>query len=841
MVVLEVEITAAQQALWQAAIDVLATISGSGVGLLKVNQYSQLEVCAAQGVGDDSLTKLCQLYAPANHYLDLADSANPSVFVGCHRDDNNAPAGLYCELPIYWPSKTLFGYICLLKGGGNSALNHAQLTILFQQCVSSIERDLIRLSREYHQCIEHETNPKPKVSLQQFIDSMDEYVWIKDRHGRYSAVNQSTELAWGLDRKQILDSTDKELFPPELAKQFSDSDKESIARGVKVTADELQGLNMGPWIETRKVSLVNDEGDFDGIVAISRNISSLKAAQDQLELAAQVFKNSVEGIVITDVDGTIIDAHGAFSDITGYEKSEVLGKNPRVFNSGRHEKAFFTNMWQKLLSVGKWQGEIWNRRKSGAIFPQQLTIIAVYGDQRKIRYFVAVFADLSTQKKNEAELASLAFHDPLTKLPNRMSITSRLEQEIQLTSYNEGQLAVVYIDVDLFKQVNESFGYISGDKVLVELANRFRDTLCDFASVARLSGDEFAVILPNIASSEMLSLRISQLQQAFETPFIAEGCAPIRLTGSIGVAIYPDDGLDSSTLLVNADAAMHRAKCNGRNDYAFYTQSLTYESMEHLKLQSALHDAVKQESFYLEYQPKVDCHSQNLSGFEALLRWNDPVLGLISPAVFIPVAEKIGVIQEIGRWVLQQACEQGVKWLSEGKDFVRIAVNVASPQLQRRSFVTEVADILELTGLPAHRLELEVTESCMMFDTQAVARDLVKLSDMGITLSIDDFGTGYSSLNYLKKLPINKLKIDQSFVRDIPIDANNTAIAKAVIALGHSLNLKVIAEGVETAGQAYFLATHGCDEAQGYLYSKPKAASEFDEFFIKQAVAPSLA
>lgn len=838
---IEIDVSDTQQVQWGTSIDMLARVSSCGVALLRMGHDGCFNVLSATRVSDSYLERLCQnctqqTFSNSQRSSSVSPVNPQQVIRPLAANEQYFEIDLSCSMPIYWPSQALFGYLCITQENPqtNASLSKTDLRLLLKQSADSMELDLSKIYRDYSKGIQRSADKPLNVSLQQFIDAMKEHVWMKDADGRYIIVNQSVEMAWELSREQILEHTDEELFTPQLAQQFIEGDKESITKGVQVTAGECKGLDIGnveSWLETTKVPVVSEAGELSGIIGISRNISTHKAAQDQLELASRVFENSVEGVLITDVDGIIIDAHGAYTEITGFEKSELIGQNPRVFNSGRHDKAFFESLWQSLLGSGKWHGEIWNRRKNGAVFPQLLTISAVYGDEHQIRYFVAVFADLSTQKKNEAELAHLAFHDPLTKLPNRMAVTSRLEQEIRLANRSEYQLGVIYIDVDLFKQVNESFGHVIGDEVLVELSQRLTLAIGSLATIARLGGDEFAVILPNIESSDMLLLRLSKLQQIFERPFMLGEHAPVRLTASMGVALYPQDGRDSSTLLVNADAAMHRAKQDGRNNYAFYTQSLTYESVAHLKLQSALHDALAQEAFYLVYQPKVDCKTKALSGFEALLRWNDPLLGSISPAIFIPVAEKIGLIQEIGRWVLQQACEQGVSWLAEGKDFGRIAVNVAGPQLQRRTFVNEVADVLKATGLPANRLELEVTESCMMSDPESVGRDLILLADMGIVLSIDDFGTGYSSLNYLKKLPINKLKIDQGFVRDIPEDANNTAIAKAVIALGRSLNLKVIAEGVETPEQAMFFADNGCDEAQGYLFSKPKAASELEHFF----------
>ena len=489
-------------------------------------------------------------------------------------------------------------------------------------------------------------------------------------------------------------------------------------------------------------------------------------------------------------------------------------------------------MWSDLLTEGKWHGEIWNRRKNGAIFPQILNISSVYDDDKKIRFFVAVFNDISVQKQNEAELEEVAFHDPLTKLPNRMGLSTRLAQELKQARQTHTRLGLVYIDVDLFKQINESYGYPIGDKVLLELSQRFLRELDNSATIARLGSDEFAVTLSNIDNSDMMLLSVNKLRQVFDKPFTLGEHGQARLTASMGIAICPDDGQTPSSLMVNAEIAMHRAKHDGRNNYAFYTESLTQESATKLKLQSALHDALSINAFHLVYQPKISFKTGKPVAFEALLRWNDPVLGSISPAVFIPLAEKIGLIQEIGSWVLKTACKQAQCWREQGVHFGRVAVNVASQQLQRRSFVTEVADILEQTGLPAHCLELEVTESSMMSDQLLVSQYLAKLGKMGIELSIDDFGTGYSSLSYLKKLPIHKLKIDQSFVAGLPLDTHNTAIAKAIIAMGHALNLRVVAEGVETQAQVDFLKGCGCDEAQGYFYSRPQLPEELSDFLL---------
>ncbi|MCL1140098.1 putative bifunctional diguanylate cyclase/phosphodiesterase [Shewanella pneumatophori] len=858
---INIEITQTQRDDWQLSIDTLARIAKCGAALFQINEVDQFVMLSEANFAEAGLILLNSQVSRDYLYRLNGRPMQQAVDDYINRTDlTDTLEHLACVFPINWPSGSLFGYLAIgqaattaLRPQAEIALptssftiaaaepqlsedNSADISRILKMSVDSFAQDLSRLYREFkreynlRRCATHQLID---VSLQMFIDSMREHVWIKDAFGRYMLVNKSVEQAWSRPKEQIINFTDDELFEPRLAKHFIASDIASIHKGVEISAGECEGLDIGDvesWLETTKVPVIDDDGELAGVIGISRNISSHKAAKDQLELASRVFENSVEGVIITDVEGTIVDAHGAFRNITGFEKEEILGQNPRIFNSGRHDKAFFSELWSALLTKGKWHGEIWNRRKSGATFPQILNISAVYDDENQIRFFVAVFSDISVLKQNEEKLAEVACQDPLTNLPNRMGLNARLKQELIQAAHCQNRLGLVYIDVDLFKQINESFGHPIGDEVLLELSNRFSLGLDKFATIARLGSDEFAVILSNIENSDMLLLSVNKLRKVFDQPFMLGSHGQARLTASMGVAIYPEDGQDPSTLLVNAEVAMHRAKHDGRNNYAFYTESLTQESVAKLKLQSALHDALELNALHLVYQPKLSFKTGNVVGFEALLRWTDPVLGSISPAVFIPLAEKIGLIQDIGRWVLRKACEQGVRWHNLGLSFGRIAVNVAGQQLQRSSFVDEVAEILQQTGLPASCLELEVTESCMMSDPLLVSQDLAKLGQMGVELSIDDFGTGYSSLSYLKKLPIHKLKIDQSFVAGLPLDTHNTAIAKAIIAMGHALNLQVVAEGVETQEQVDFLTANSCDDAQGYFYSQPQPAENLTDF-----------
>nr|WP_250885774.1 bifunctional diguanylate cyclase/phosphodiesterase [Shewanella jiangmenensis] len=663
--------------------------------------------------------------------------------------------------------------------------------------------------------------------LQSFLDAFTDHLWIKDVAGRYRFANQATLDSWGLSAGQLIGHTDEELFADN-AQAFVKADAKAIELGAPLVVAECidRDLNKGLiWLETLKAPMYAKDGQLLGVIGNTRDIARYKAAEEQLMLTSKVFENAIEGVMITDPDGIITDINGAFEKITGYQRSEVLGNTPKLLNSGRHGREFFTNFWTELEQRGHWSGEIWNRRKNGTLYAEQLSISAVFGDDGAIRCYVAVFSDISQLKQTEAEVLQLAWHDPLTRLPNRSKLSTIMQQQIKAAHHHHGRLALLLIDVDLFKHINDSLGHLSGDKVLLGLSERLVSLLDPDVTVARIGGDEF-VVLAEIEHRRDVTNLLAGIQRAFDTSFDTESRGSVNLSASIGIALYPDDGDDADTLLKNADAAMYRAKQQGRNCHAFYTEQMTQSSIQQLQLQTALRNAVRQGGFYLQYQPKVDLSSGQVIGLEALCRWSDPSLGPISPADFIPVAESIGMMPELGLWVLHEACRQTKRWLDKGLAPGRVAVNVSGSQLAVGNFVEDVAAVLKRTGLPGSALELEITESMLLYSPERAVETLNKLRQMGITLALDDFGTGYSSLSYLRRLPIDTLKIDQSFVRELPGAKDNCAITLAIIAMGEALGLKVIAEGVETQAQAALLRELGCTEAQGYLFSKPLLASE---------------
>ncbi len=546
-----------------------------------------------------------------------------------------------------------------------------------------------------------------------------------------------------------------------------------------------------------------------------------------LRQAAAVFESTREGVVITDLTPRILTVNRAYTEITGYEEAEVVGRNPSLLKSGRQEEAFYQMLWANLLEAGHWQGEIWNRRKNGEIYPQLLTISSVYDGEGLPSHYVGVMTDISQLKQSEARLEHLAHYDPLTDLPNRLLLQSRLEHALEHAERHQQQIAVLFLDLDRFKDVNDSLGHPVGDELLEALARRLGERLREDDTLGRLGGDEFLVLLENLERPEDAAGVAKTLLQLLEQPFSLPSGHEVYVGASIGISLYPDDGLNVTELIKNADVAMYQAKEQGRNTASFYTPSLTVAANERLDMEARLRRALAKGEFVLHYQPQLATQSGVLIGCEALVRWNSPEEGMISPLRFIPLAEATGLIVPLGEWVLRTACAQAKAWLDAGMPPLLMSVNLSGRQLQQRDIVQRVAAILEETGLPADRLKLELTESMIMGRGEQAVELLHALKALGLYLSIDDFGTGYSSLAYLKRFPIDELKIDQGFVRDIPHDLNDTEIAAAIIAMARNLNLKVMAEGVETREQLDFLKRQGCHAYQGYLFSRPVPADEF--------------
>ncbi|GHD81993.1 EAL domain-containing protein [Vogesella fluminis] len=561
--------------------------------------------------------------------------------------------------------------------------------------------------------------------------------------------------------------------------------------------------------------------------ALQERDEALLRSRQSLLMADKVFESTMEGIVITDGKGLIQSVNPAFSRITGYTRDEAIGHTPALLKSGRQSADFYEHMWRQLGTDGFWQGEVVNRRKNGLLYTEHLTITAIEDELGVTRHYIAVFADITQRKQAEERLHFLANHDALTGLPNRTLFAEKLQVAVEQAHEQQQRFALMFIDLDRFKLINDTLGHQAGDELLVKISQRLQEKAPGNSTVARLAGDEFTILLPNTGGLSTLAGMAQDMLASITGELVLGGNSKVFVSASLGIAVFPDDGGTADSLLVNADAAMYRAKNRGKNTFQFYTADMNASAMARLKLEYSLHRALARDEFQVWYQPKVDLASGTLVGMEALIRWQHPEMGFIPPMEFIPVAEECALIVPIGAWVLQEACRQTRLWAEQCGFGGRVAVNLSARQIKFGNIVGTVAQVLQQTGLPPSQLELEITESTAMDSDGEVMKALEGLRAMGITLAIDDFGTGYSSLAYLKRLPVQVLKIDRSFIKDLDRDKDDAAIASAVISLGRSLGLSVVAEGVETPAHRAFLIEQGCHQAQGYLFGKPQTAADF--------------
>ena len=563
---------------------------------------------------------------------------------------------------------------------------------------------------------------------------------------------------------------------------------------------------------------------------VVRDIAARKKADEELKLAAKVFESSSEGVIVTDENAIIQSINPAFATITGYDSDEAIGKPASLLKSDRQNKMFYKKMWEALHKTGLWHGELWNRRKNGEIYPESLSISAIKDESGKTVQYAGVFTDITELKQSQEELKHQAFHDALTGLPNRNLFQDRLDVALHHAHRSDGRLAVMFIDLDNFKHINDSLGHATGDQFLKRVAEILSECLREDDSVARVGGDEFIIIVEHIFSEQDPINVAKRIIQKLSSAIVIDG-RDLYVGASIGVTYYPEDGSDAETMIKNADMAMYRAKEAGKNNFQLFTPTMNERAVRRLELESNLRKALEREEIFVNYQPLVDIASNRIIGMEALMRWRveDKV---ISPVEFIPVAEDSGLIVELGAWILRQACAQTEKWRKDGFD-IFASVNLSARQLEHKMLIESIKAIIGEAGLAPENLELEVTESAVMGNVDKAIEIMTNISQLGIRISIDDFGTGYSSLSYLKKFPIHKLKIDRSFVMDIPDSKDDCAITQTVISMSHSLGLKVIAEGVETVEQLDFLRERGCNQGQGYYYSKPVSAEEFTTLLQK--------
>ncbi|MDX1334794.1 MAG: EAL domain-containing protein [Gammaproteobacteria bacterium] len=559
-----------------------------------------------------------------------------------------------------------------------------------------------------------------------------------------------------------------------------------------------------------------------------------EVAAEELQIYANAFDNSGEAMLISDKDNRIINVNAAFTRDTGYQLDEVLGKDPKILSSGQNSKDIYQEMWQDLNDQGFWQGELWDRRKDGKIFPKLIVISAIHDSQGKVIFYMSSFTDISERKAAEKEIERLAHHDILTGLLNRFSMESHLEQAISSAHREDQKLAVLFIDLDRFKDINDSLGHHAGDELLVKVGKRLKLCVRDSDVVSRIGGDEFVVVSTGIRDNSHAAVLAEKILVRISMPYEIGG-NEIMISPSIGISVYPEDGLTVDDLMKKADVAMYHSKDMGRNTYQYFTETMLEAANKRITIEREMRVALKSEQMVLHYQPQLSSDGLKVVSLEALVRWDHPEQGIIPPDLFIPIAEETGLIHELGRWVIDESVRQLTQWHAAGLTDFRVAINLSVKQLQSDLLCQDISNILRRYKKSGEELELEITETAAMDDPDLAVRQLNDLRNLGVSLSIDDFGTGYSSLAYLKRLPINTLKLDRSFVRDIETDQSDAEICMASITLAHNLGLKVVAEGVETEAQREFLASHQCDYLQGYLFSRPLPAEGITELLTSKA------
>jgi diguanylate cyclase (GGDEF)-like protein/PAS domain S-box-containing protein len=570
---------------------------------------------------------------------------------------------------------------------------------------------------------------------------------------------------------------------------------------------------------------LTDNPAIGGIVLNGRDLTERKLSDDKLRLTAKVFSNTLEGILITDVDGNIIDVNEAFCTTSGYACDELIGQNPRILQSGMQSGSFYESMWQSILTTGHWAGELWNRKKEGELYVEWLSISAIANEAGRVTHYAGISSDITLTKHHEKQLERIAHYDALTGIPNRTLLGDRMKQAIARTAREQNMMAVCYLDLDGFKPINDSMGHEAGDRVLIEIAQRIENTIRGDDTVARLGGDEFVILLLGLERGEECSMTLNRLLAAISEP-IDIAFKPFVLSASIGVSIYPLDDEDTDTLLRHADQAMYVAKQSGKNRFHIYDPALDQRARSQHELLKSIGFGLMNDQFELYYQPKIDLRTQQLIGAEALIRWNHPSLGLLSPAKFLPVIENSELDIALGEWVIGSALQQLDSWRAAGLD-IEISINISAFHLESDRFVEKLAQQLSLhPALPANRFQIEVLETAALGDMTIVSHIMEECKKIGVSFALDDFGTGYSSLSYLSRLPVDALKIDQSFMRNLATSKGDHAIVLGVIALSRAFDLMTVAEGIETEAHFHLLLEMGCDIGQGYAIARPMPASQ---------------
>lgn len=644
---------------------------------------------------------------------------------------------------------------------------------------------------------------------------------------RYLDVNPAFERILGVKRTNTVGSTILNLFP--------DTESYWIDSFARVaTTGKAERLEQFSALYYRYFEVTAASPSYGLVAVLFTDVSDRKRAEEKQRQVSAVFDNTLEAIMVTDRKQNIIAVNQAYTKITGYSQEDVIGKTPRLHQSGYHEGAFYKRLWRSLAETGQWQGEIWNKRKDGEVYPAWENISTVRDETGKVSNYVSIFSDISAIKDAERRLSELAFSDTLTGLNNRLAFSNTLEQALQRANRRKRKIALLFLDLDRFKLINDTLGHDAGDMLLKKIAQRLKLCVRAEDTVARIGGDEFIVLVEGIVHSEDASLLAKKIISSVSEP-VRLNTQEIVTSASVGVCIYPDDANTIQKLFKAADTAMYRAKAHGRNTFEFYTNDMTVNAMQRLTTENQLRLALRNQELRLHYQPQMDVSTGELCGVEALLRWHHPTLGLLLPDKFIDVAEESRLINEIGEWVIHQTFFQTRLWRDAGLPQPRIAINLSPQQIVYDNIIHNINQALDEHDLTAEeiKIELEITER-VLHATEKITETLHALRSMGFTIAIDDFGTGYSSLSLLKHLPIDTVKIDRTFLSSIPNDTDNTAITATIISMGHTLGMRVIAEGIETQEQLDFLKQHSCDEAQGFFFSHALPADEVSSHFIKQ-------
>ncbi len=713
-------------------------------------------------------------------------------------------------------NSAVFSLLGMIKGWLFVIFTAALLFVL-------VRRDLIR-----HSAIQRDLAASRQI-YQSLIECSPVALYGLDLNGQVMSWNPSAEKIFGWKADDVIGQLLPSI-PADKWVEFSDLLKR-VKKGHRVFGLETVRLNNNGTFFTARLSaapLYGDQDDIVGIMVASEDVTEKKRTESELRKLSLAVEQSPVVVVITDLNGDIEYVNPKFSEVSGYTWKEAIGKNPRFLQSGQTSIGVYNNLWQTILSGKEWQGELLNRHKDGRLYWERALIAPLRNTQGEITHYIAVNEDVTRQKTYERQLEHQATHDALTGLANRALLKDRLEQAVNFAQRSKRIVAVLLLDLDRFKLVNDSLGHGLGDELICQVAQRLTGVVRASDTVARFGGDEFVVLLTEVVSEDDIMPTADKILQALSAPYFIDN-RDITLTASGGISHYPKHGEDISTLLRKADIAMYQSKERG-NCSTFYSSGMGMQIREAWELEGALRQALKRDQFRLYYQPKVDLKTGLIHGCEALLRWEHPERGMIPPGQFIPIAEDTGLILSIGEWALKEACQKSLIWQKAGLPPISVAVNLSARQFRQGDLVALVRNTLAETGLTPELLELELTESMIMDNPHDTAKILSQLKDLGVSLSLDDFGTGYSSLNYLRRFPVDTLKIDQSFVRDVSNDPSGASVITSIIDIAHNLNLTAIAEGVETQDQLDFLRAKNCDSVQGFFFSKPLPEDEFVKF-----------